>query len=82
MQYLYQSGSNKIQTDSKFCMISVDIEHDQLNYQDSFNNELREWKDKTADRNWEAVINKSMIMIIDQAIDVIQIDIQKVCILI
>ena len=60
--------SNKIQSDSKFCMISVGIEHDQLNYQDSFNNELRDWilkedeKDKIADRNWEAVINKSMII--------------------
>jgi ATPase family protein associated with various cellular activities (AAA) len=64
----YNSISNKIQSDSKFCMISVDIEHDQLNYQDSFNNELKDWilkedeKDKIAERNWEAVINKSMVI--------------------
>ncbi|MGC2575339.1 MAG: hypothetical protein WA364_27855, partial [Candidatus Nitrosopolaris sp.] len=38
----YNNTSDKIQSDSKFCMISVSIEDDQLNYQDSFNNELKD----------------------------------------
>lgn len=49
-------------------MISVSIEDDKLNYQDSFNNDLRKWihkeneKDKINDRSWEAVINKSVVI--------------------
>lgn len=64
----YDNTSNKIQSDSKFCMISVSIEDDQLNYQNSFNNELRSWihkedeKDEEDDRSWEDVINKSVVI--------------------
>ncbi|NAL77709.1 ATP-binding protein [Nitrososphaera sp. AFS] len=64
----YDNTSNKIQSDSKFCMISVSIEDDQINYQNSFNDELRSWihkeneKDKIDDRSWEAVINKSVVI--------------------
>lgn len=55
------------QSDSKFCMISVSINDDQLTYRESFNGQLQEWilnedeKDKLADRNWETAVSKSII---------------------